>query len=138
MRRIFALVPWAICAWVLVSVHSSDTEIAHVGVPDAAAQSKKKKKKTPVSRCVSFSQDQTRDNAISMTLKNRCDVDLSCSVSWTLRCDGDDGKRKEREVFTLLDDSSYTTDATADVCGEDGWAISDVSWACQDLLDADE
>ena len=130
--------PWVMCAWALATVEISDHEITHVGVPEAAAQAKPKGK-APVSRCVRFSQEKSGDAALALTLKNRCDADLSCSVGWSVRCDADtDGKRKEREVFTLLDDATYTVTASADVCGDDGWAINDVTWACQDLAESSE
>jgi hypothetical protein len=121
-----SLVAWSTCVLAL--------QLA--AVAGAQSRSPDKRKKPSPARCVSYSQDQ-RPQQIDIRLRNRCGVELSCNVSWSLRCDDDaaDRKRHEAAVFDLAAGATYLVEASASACGDDGWRIGDVRWQCREGQD---
>jgi hypothetical protein len=126
-----ALRPWAGCVSLLL--------ILLLPAIDAGADPKNSKKKkatkrrTDVSRCVSFDQDDG-DRSALFRLANGCTIPVSCGVTWSLRCESAGGKRGERSkggsAFELEPDAANTVTASADACGNDGWVIDDIAWHC--------
>lgn len=119
---------------------SVGAELAGLGGKSALAQerSKKKKKakkksKAAIHRCVDYSQDQ-EDEGMRIDLANGCGMDLTCSMSWEVICSSDtsDVVRKKATVFSLAEDTSNGSYASAAMCGDDGWRIRDVRWSCED------
>lgn len=105
-------------------------------VAPAAAQPKKKKakKKTPVSVCAHFDQVDKEDDGVDLVVANRCDVKLSCSVSWTLTCAPETPKVSRSQHGTAFDlelGADQSTLASPSACGNDGWVLDDVIWSCQ-------
>jgi len=118
---------------------SSDRGVSPVGVATAEAQKRPDKrvaKKRAIRRCVSYKQEQY-DDGLSILLKNRCDFDLSCSLSWRVRCDEDESgtKRSKAELLTIDQGNSDSAYASASVCGDDGWRVTDVRWSCEDAAE---
>jgi hypothetical protein len=120
--------PWVTCALVLVGlVVGSNVE--------AQKKARKPKKIRSISSCMKYSQSMS-EVGIHLTLDNRCDADLSCDMSWSLRCDGsDDEKASKRSgtdtLFVSMDDSQSAF-ASAAACGDQGWRVTDVRWGCKD------
>jgi hypothetical protein len=120
---------WARCALALAAITSLATT--------AAADRKKKVKKptkTPVSVCAHFDQIDKEDDGVDLVVANRCEVKLTCSVSWRLTCAPDTRKatRTQRaSAFELDLNSDQSTLASPGECGNDGWMIDDVVWSCQ-------
>jgi hypothetical protein len=138
MRRTHARAPWVGCAWFLVSALAIVLSLAAVGDDDAAAQSKSKKKKIKkrtedVSSCVTFGQSDAGD-AVNFRFVSTCEAPLSCGVTWTLQCESWEGKKTAKThdgvAFELESNASYLATASPATCGDDGWAIDDVSWSC--------
>lgn len=106
-----------------------------LGSPAAAQPKKKKaKKKTPVSVCAHFDQVDKEDDGVDLVVANRCDIKLSCSVSWTLTCAPETPKVSRTQhgaAFELELGSDQSTLASPAECGNDGWVLDDVTWSCQ-------
>jgi hypothetical protein len=103
----------------------------------AAAQPKKKKaktRKTPVSVCAHFDQVDKDDDGVDLVVANRCDIKLTCAVSWTLTCAPESAKVSRSQhgaAFELDMGSDQRTLASPSTCGNDGWVLDDVTWSCQ-------
>lgn len=120
------------CARALLLV----TAAVAVAAPGSAAAGKKKvrSKKTPVSVCAHFDQLDREDDGVDLVVANRCEVKLSCSVSWTLVCAPDTAaaaRSQHASAFALEVGRDQSTLASPAVCGNDGWVIDDVTWSCQ-------
>lgn len=111
--------------------------LAMVGMfTPALAQPKKKKakKKTPVSACTHFDQVDKEDDGVDLVVANRCDIKLSCSVSWTLTCAPDTpqaSRSQHGSAFELDTGADQSTLASPATCGHTGWVLDDVTWSCQ-------
>ncbi len=116
---------WAACALVL----------AVVAQPALADKRKKKVKPRPsIAACTSFEQVDRIDDSVDLVIANSCEIAVSCSVSWTVTC-APESKRIHRhqrgQAFALASMASQSANASAAVCGNDGWVIDDVVWSCQ-------
>lgn len=111
--RSIRMAPWVTCALLMATAGTLSAD----------------KKKVSVNECVDYSQDDT-DDGLSIRLASSCQVDLKCEVRWTLTCEGDRPK-KEVSAFALIADTSHKVEASARSCGELGWQIDAVSWACR-------
>lgn len=106
--------------------------LAHLEMPEVRAD--EPKPTVSIAKCVKFSQ-KVGERAIDLTLANGCKTEVACTLSWALVCHGEDGpapKRKFAESVTLAIGSAHGTEASAAPCAaDDGWAISEVKWACE-------
>lgn len=129
MSRPLVLASLAVCATVLAPVHlGAERE----WVRSAVAQVETTTTSGPTAGCVTYSQ-RVKKQGMQFVLKNRCKkVEMQCSVSWKLRCDGDKKPRPSSSRFTLMPTSTEVVDASAAVCGTNGWRIRDVRWNCQE------
>jgi hypothetical protein len=88
-----------------------------------------------VAACTSFDQADKGDDKVELTIHNTCSIPVDCSVSWRLVCAPDSKKRRSahREVARLAipDGGSQSTEASAAVCGNEGWLIDSVLWRCE-------
>ncbi|MBK9031125.1 MAG: hypothetical protein IPL61_07285 [Myxococcales bacterium] len=103
----------------------------------ALADRKKKKARAPrasIADCTSFEQVDRVDESVDLVIANTCEVAVACSVSWTVTC-APGTKRAHRHqhgsAFALATTQSQAANASAAVCGNDGWVIDDVLWSCQ-------
>ena len=87
-----------------------------------------------VAECTAFDQAEKGDDALGFTIKNSCTIPVDCSISWQVVCAADSKKRRSvhpsTATFTLTAGATSSAEAKAAVCGDDGWTISGVSWAC--------
>jgi len=111
--------------------------LALAASPALADHKKKKPKAKPprvsVADCTTFDQRDREDESIDLVIGSSCEVPVACSVSWTLVCaPGTRQSRKSNhgEAFTLVAAQVQSTNASADTCGNSGWVIDDVVWAC--------
>ena len=94
----------------------------------------KKAKAISVAYCTSFDQVDREDEGVDLVVSSRCEMKLACSVSWSLTCRPAVGKGRRSqhgEAFSLVTDATETTTASVATCGNDGWEIDNVAWACQ-------
>lgn len=118
---------WVLCALALSLAAS----------PALADQKKKKKPKlaqrASVAACTTFDQLDREDDSVDLVIANACEIQVACSVSWSLVCaPGTKHARRSQhgEAFTLTTAQEQATNASAAVCGNDGWVIDDVTWSC--------
>lgn len=137
---------WLFCALLASGVFFNyqgiplDSGRTSIGVPLAQAKNgaerEHAKKKRAIRRCVGYEQEMEEDG-LRISLRNECSFDLSCTLSWRVRCDADepDMQRRKAEVFTLDEGVSDGAFASAAICGDDGWRVSEVRWSCEDAAD---
>ena len=93
-----------------------------------------KAKQASVAACTSFDQLDREEDGVDLVVSSRCDVKLACSVSWSLTCRPAAGKSRKTQhgqAFSLVTDGTEVTNVSPATCGNDGWVIDDVTWACQ-------
>jgi hypothetical protein len=113
-----------LASWVtsVLSCAAFAAVIASVG--DASADDS-----TRVSKCVKYQQTQ-KETAIEVRLTSSCSIDLACSVTWKLACEGKEPTH-EAKAFPLLAGDVGQVTASAARCGDAGWAIRGVRWSCK-------
>jgi len=97
----------------------------------------KAKVKSSLSRCVRYGQTMGSDKqSVDIKLRNRCRVPVSCSLERKVSCDADEAGTDPREfadVMKLSKGARDSINASAAACGDDGWAITDITWECEPL-----
>lgn len=110
---------WATCALAIT-----------IAIPALADHDRKS-----VAECTSFDQEEKGDSAIAMTLHNSCSVPVDCTISWRVVCAPESKKRRAAHPSTtkvsLATGATSSAEATANVCGDDGWSIDSIEWSCQ-------
>jgi hypothetical protein len=92
-----------------------------------------------VSDCTTFDQTDSGEVAVDFTIKNTCSVPLDCAFSWRVVCAPASKKRRSVHPssarLALLGGTASSASASASVCGDDSWAIDEISWSCQPSKD---
>ena len=82
--------------------------------------------------CVSF-ENQVGEKQVSVQVQNRCDIKLSCSLKYTLRCSTSDGKSSQssarQRAFALGRKGSHELSLSAEECKQ-SWDIDQIQWTC--------
>jgi hypothetical protein len=111
---------WATCALAI-----------SICVPPALAD----RTRRSLSTCTSFDQAEKGEDKVAFTIHNTCSIPVDCSVSWRVVCAPDSKKRRASHPstakFAITDGGSESAEASATVCGDDGWTIDSVHWACE-------
>jgi hypothetical protein len=85
--------------------------------------------------CTSFDQTSAVDAKVAFTIHNACTVPVDCAVSWRVVCAPDSKKRRAvhpgSAKLALTAGGGDTAEASAAVCGDDGWTIDSVRWRCE-------
>lgn len=115
---------WAACALALA-----------IAASPAIADKKKKRTKvrTSIATCTSFDQVDRADDSVDLVIANSCDIGLACSVSWTLTCapgTRSASRHQHGQAFALATAASSAANASPAECGNQAWAIDDVTWSC--------
>ncbi len=76
-----------------------------------------------------------QDGGLSMDLNNSCDRSLTCTLSWTLKCEDAKGNvtvsSRQSTRVTIARADSKTVLGSADACKTAaGWSIDSVAWSC--------
>ena len=70
---------------------------------------------------------------LTFDMKNACEKQLSCALSWTLTCENASGKAtsktKQEARFTIAEHDTHQTTGSSATC-KDAWKIDDVEWTC--------
>ncbi len=84
--------------------------------------------------CTSFDQTSPAETKVAFTIHNTCTIPIDCAVSWRVVCAPDSKKRRNAHPssakFALTAGGGDTAEASAAVCGDDGWTIDAVQWSC--------
>jgi hypothetical protein len=111
---------WATCALAIT-----------ICVPALADRSRAKS----LADCTSFDQSNKGDAAVELTIHNTCAVPIDCKISWRVVCAPDSRKRRSvhpnETRLALNEGAAQSAEASATICGDDGWAIEAVEWSCQ-------
>ena len=112
-----------------VSIFNCDPGSPRLGVPAAHAD-----EATPnASDCMSF-QNDVQEKSIVVHASNLCERKLSCSLTYVVRCEANDGKRtssaNRSAHFSLAAHGAAEVPMSAEQCKQ-GWTIDDVSWVCR-------
>lgn len=114
---------WASCALAI-----------SICVPTAFADRGAAGKKSLAS-CTSFDQEDSGEDAVKFTVQNTCTVPIDCTISWRVVCAPDSKKRRSTHAgsakLALADANAQSAQASAAVCGDDGWAIDSIQWSCE-------
>jgi hypothetical protein len=82
--------------------------------------------------CVSF-QNQLGNKQLTIHVANSCDIKLSCSINYVLRCSDNDGRASSRsskqEAFKLGRKGQQELSLSAEACKQ-SWDIDQVTWTC--------
>ena len=115
--------PWATCALALILC---------VAVP---TRSFAEPTRRSVAACAVFDQVDKDHDKVGFTIRNTCTIPLDCAVSWRLVCAPDSKKRRaehpSRTTFAVSAGATEGAEASAAVCGDDGWTINAIQWSCQ-------
>lgn len=111
--------------WVLVCLVS-------VVIPAAAVSETRSKS---IADCTLFDQQDKDESTVQFKITNSCTIPVDCSVSWRVVCAPTSKKRRAvhngARKWQLEAASNQSTEASAAVCGDDGWSIEGVTWSCQ-------
>lgn len=88
-----------------------------------------------IATCTAFGQQDKGDDKVEFSIHNTCTIPVDCSISWRVVCAPESKKRRAvhpgAAKLLLADGSMQTAEASAAICGEDGWSIDNISWSCQ-------
>jgi len=88
-----------------------------------------------VATCASFDQSDEHEARVAFTIHNTCSMPLECAVSWRVVCAPESKHRRSAHPaatsLAISNGTSERTEASAAVCGDDGWVIDSVRWSCQ-------
>ena len=91
--------------------------------------------KRSLSTCTSFDQAEKGEDKVAFTIHNTCSIPIDCSVSWRVVCAPESKTRRathpEMAKFAITDGGSESAEASAALCGNDGWTIDSVHWSCE-------
>jgi len=115
---------WATCALAI-----------SIAVPSLYQSSARADRKRSLSDCTFFDQADKDDDTVEFTIKNSCTIPVDCSMSWRVVCAPESKKRRNVHPssmkVTLESGTSDSKQASATLCGDDGWKIDSISWSCQ-------
>ena len=131
---------WATLALALSIALPAQLALADKKTESGSADAKKKKERKSVAECTSFDQrDREDEDGVDFSVSNSCSMPVSCSMRWTVTCAPDSKKRRSRKSdsksFALDADNGITLTASTARCGDDGWSVGDISWACSPSQD---
>ncbi|HWU88760.1 MAG TPA: hypothetical protein VN253_15945 [Kofleriaceae bacterium] len=91
--------------------------------------------KKSISTCTTFGQEDKGDDKVQFTIHNTCTIPVDCSITWRLVCAPESKKRRATHAgaarLALTNGTVQTAEASAAICGDDGWSLDNISWSCQ-------
>jgi len=87
-----------------------------------------------VGACTIFDQADQGVARVGFTIQNACSMPVDCAVSWRVVCAPQASRRRSAHPgsvrFAIDPAASQRAEASAEVCGDDGWVIDSVKWRC--------
>jgi len=88
-----------------------------------------------ISTCTSFGQEDKGEDKVQFTVHNSCTIPVDCSISWRVVCAPESKKRRAAHAgaakLALTNGAIQSAEASAAICGDDGWSIDSIAWSCQ-------
>jgi hypothetical protein len=85
--------------------------------------------------CTTFEQTDKNDVTVALSIKNSCTVPVDCAISWRVVCAPDAKKRRSvhpgSSKLALVEGATQSAEASASICGDDGWTIDSIQWSCE-------
>jgi hypothetical protein len=85
--------------------------------------------------CTAFDQANKGEDAVELTIKNTCKVPVDCALSWRVVCAPEAKKRRTVHAastkLAVNEGATQSADASASICGDDGWTIDSIQWSCE-------
>ena len=123
-----------VCTAMIIGVSFEGSSPSLTSAKDAVAEPKKKVRK---SRCVRYNQVLGGDKqSVDISLRNRCKAAVTCSVEWKVTCDSDPADAEAKDFARVVEIGGRdreSVNASAAVCGDDGWAVDDIKWECESM-----
>jgi hypothetical protein len=121
MRHV-TLARWACCALAL--------SICTPALADKAGRGAHK----TLADCTAFDQADKGEAEVEFILHNSCSVPIECAITWQVTCAPTSHKRRSvhpgAAKLALVEQTTQSTSTSAQVCGDDSWAIENVNWSC--------
>jgi len=74
-----------------------------------------------------------RERALDFAFRSDCPKPMTCTVGWTVTCEGDGGsitsRTKQSARFPLARGTAHLVTASASSCKQN-WRIDDAAWSC--------
>jgi hypothetical protein len=104
-----------------------------------AAADRAPRERRTLADCTAFDQADKGEAEVEFTLHNSCTAPIACAISWEVVCAPDSHKRRSvhpgSAKLTLSEQATEKRSTSASVCGDDSWAISNVTWSCNPQKD---
>ena len=88
-----------------------------------------------VAACTSFEQTDQGETRVAFAIRNACSMPVDCAVSWRVLCAPESKRRRSTHPgsvrLAVEPAASQRAEASAEVCGDDGWVIDSVEWRCE-------
>jgi hypothetical protein len=88
-----------------------------------------------IASCTAFDQAEKGEDKVAFTIRSTCSIPIDCAVSWRVVCAPQSKKRRASHPssakFAVTEGGSESAEASAAVCGDDGWTIDSVQWRCE-------
>jgi hypothetical protein len=92
-----------------------------------------------IASCATFGQQDKGDDKVELSINNACGIPVDCSITWRVVCAPESRKRRAVHAglakMALPDGATQTAEASAAICGHDGWSIDSIAWTCQPSRD---
>ena len=87
-----------------------------------------------LSECTTFGSEEKGEDKLELSIKNTCTVPVDCSISWRVVCAPGSKRRNvhaSSSALAIAEGGVKSAEASAEVCGDDAWAIENIEWSCQ-------
>jgi hypothetical protein len=98
----------------------------------AARKKRSAQQAAPTAGCPAYKQERVGNEGLRLELRNACAFPISCTLSWVVRCRSADAESpgSRSSTLELPPGARERVLASGSACGQGGWDIADITWAC--------